>query len=47
MVEVSEFDFKMTLKTKLFLWLYRRFHGLAQWFIKHCDLEEEPRRLCR
>ena len=31
--------FKMTLKTRLFLWLYRRFHGLGQWFITHCDME--------
>lgn len=32
-------DFKMTLKTKLFLWLYRGFNKIAQWFICHCDTE--------
>ena len=34
--------FKMTLKTRLFLWLYNRFNNIAQWFIKHCDVEDKP-----
>lgn len=34
---------KMTLKTKIFLALYRffdRIGRIGQWFIKHCDMEE-------
>lgn len=40
-------DFKMTLKTKIYLALYTFFTKidvfsmLAQWFINHCDMEEE------
>lgn len=45
MVEISPFDFRMTLKTRLFLWLYRRFTATAQWFINHCDTEPRKRRL--
>lgn len=32
--------FKMTLKTRLFLWLYRQFSKLSQWFINHCDFDD-------
>jgi len=32
--------FKMTKKTRLFLWLHEKFHDLAQWFITHCDYED-------
>ena len=31
--------FKMTRKTKLFLWLHDFFHKLDQWFLNHCDFE--------
>ena len=31
--------FKMTLKTRLFLWFYRQFGNISQWFISHCDME--------
>lgn len=36
--------FRMTLKTRLFLWWYRffdRFAKIGQWFITHCDYEED------
>lgn len=32
--------FKMTLKTKMFLWFYSKIHDLSQWFIHHCNYEE-------
>ena len=32
-------SFKMTLKTRLFLWFHEKFHALSQWFIFHCDYE--------
>ena len=32
--------FKMTLKTRLFLWLYRQFGSLSQWFINNCDFDD-------
>ncbi|GAG99843.1 unnamed protein product [marine sediment metagenome] len=39
--------FKMTLKTRLFLWLHNRFHKLGQWFINHCDVVPPFREPCR
>lgn len=33
--------FRMTKKTKVFLWLYYIFNRLAQWFITHCDYEDK------
>lgn len=36
--------FKMTRKTKLFLAIYHFFDNIGkigQWFINHCDFEEE------
>jgi len=39
-------EFKMTLKTKLFLWLYRRFGSISQWFINHCDCVEGKSHPC-
>jgi len=38
-------DFKMTLKTKLFLKLHLFFHKLDQWFITHCDYEKEKKKI--
>lgn len=35
--------FKMTLKTRVYLWLHDKFHRLGQWFIGHCDLEEDEK----
>jgi len=32
--------FRMTRKTRLFLWLYNHFDRVAQWFINNCDYEE-------
>ena len=33
-------NFRMTLKTKMFLWFYYLFNDASQWFITHCDFEE-------
>ena len=36
--------FKMTKKTKIYLWLYHffdRIGKIGQYFINHCDVEEE------
>ena len=35
--------FRMTVKTRIFLFLFRLFDAIdriGQWFIKHCDVEE-------
>lgn len=31
--------FKMTWKTRLFLWFHEKFNDIAQWFINHCETE--------
>lgn len=31
--------FRMTVKTRLFLFLNKRFEEVSQWFINHCDME--------
>ena len=36
--------FKMTLKTRIFLWFYRQFEWIGQigqWFIRNCDMMPE------
>lgn len=32
-------QFKMTIKTRIFLWLYDIFEAWGQWFINNCDTE--------
>lgn len=38
--------FKMTQKTRLYLWLYRRFDSIShisQYFITRCDMESDSK----
>jgi len=42
MIAEPDVEFNMTLKTRLFLWLYERFTDLGQWFISHCDMKPPP-----
>ena len=37
---IADGIFRMTIKTRIFLFLYRVFNAVGQWFIKHCDMEE-------
>jgi hypothetical protein len=33
--------FRMTVKTRIFLFFYGVFGRISQWFIRNCDLEKE------
>jgi len=42
--------FKMTRKTRLYLWLYRRFDSISrisQYFITHCDMESDNKNITK
>ena len=32
--------FRMTIKTKIFLFFYKIFGNISQWFIHNCDYED-------